>query len=308
MDKISNSNNECKWESKRLIALEPHSSEVKLVNALDQLIDSSWDDDDEECDALLASFICTTKESSYYTKETLVNALKFEQHRNDTTNKITGLNEVNFTCLAISHRVSVLINWGYAELKYTDCPNEQRLLAVLNQIQPYIDEYRSDDIVLQFLQCIWNYAIGKEKSDLISKLVTIDPSKIEQIIDNLISIDMNDCNLTDNQDFKILVQIVCIPEVFRCVSSHLAKQEISASSDKIQILLNSILKTLKTSLSKHQYLSLYSPDLKPIVTILNEAINQDNAAVLGMLKAIKNTCLLDFIILVTHFPAFIYLK
>ncbi|XP_058822447.1 uncharacterized protein LOC131684006 [Topomyia yanbarensis] len=303
----------CSCELKSHIYLDILET-TKLDKALDQLIDSAWDDDDEESDELLVSFISTAKkETTFISKENLVDVLNSSQHQkiNGSANIIlTDLNKnESCNCRAVSRRLSVLLSWGLAELKFSDVPNEQRLLEVLGHIQPFAKSFSTDNSLKGFLQQIWNYAIETGKSSIVSKLVTIEPSKIDQLIENLLNIDSMDFDfLSENTDFKILASIVCVPEVFRRVSLCLAEKQMNSSSDKIQTLVNVILKTVKAALPKRQYLNLYSPKLSTIAAILNEAINPDDPLVLSLLTEVKNSCYVDFVVLVTHFSLFINLK
>lgn len=204
--------------------------------------------------------------------------------------------------------MSIVLNFGIAELKCPEKPNVIRLLEILNQLQPFIGTICQDEGFRDFLQNIWAYSIRTGASDIVSKIVEMYPSQVDLLIDKLINSELSESEiLFASENFNQLTSIINLPAVFRHVSLRLA--EINVNTSKIsQILLNSILKFLKSKLSKNKFLSLYPVELRSVATVLNEAIHAEDQLVLNLINSVKAESHIHFILLVTHFPLFIHLK
>ncbi|XP_001652152.2 uncharacterized protein LOC5568220 [Aedes aegypti] len=294
----------------------PHSYDTsetaKLDKALDQLVDSAWDDVDEEADELLACFLGNLKKANYVHSEAdLSDILKDHAAPQDSNSIITGLRgyeRQTCHCREVVHRVSIVLNWGLAELHCNKEPNEQRLLEVLHQLEPFAEMCAKYNAWNSFLQRLWDFSVESEKVKLTAKLVSVYPDAINQALENLLSSDAADVDsLLDNESFNSVVTLVTIPEVFQHVSLQLAQRD-SVCPDKAQMLLTAILKTLKSNVSKSRFLALYPDTIRSIAAILYEAIKPDDPLLTALLDQVKRDNFLEFTVLVTHFPMFLHLK
>lgn len=209
----------------------------------------------------------------------------------------------------MSHRVSIALNWGLAELHCRSEPNELRLLEVLQLVEPFVGMFVNEKRCQHFLQQLWKFSIESGKRELTAKMVSIYPDEIDRLLERVLSTNFTEgeASFLDDSDFNSIISIMSLPEVFRYVSLYLAVRD-SVCPVQVQILLKAILKALKSNLPKRRFLGLYSDKLSSIVSMLHETFNPDDPLVLNLLDRVKEECFLDFIILVTHFPIFIHLK
>ncbi|XP_065094518.1 uncharacterized protein LOC135715502 [Ochlerotatus camptorhynchus] len=293
-----------------LNGLHDSTESTQLDKALDQLVDSAWGDEDEEADEILACFIGNLKKGNYTHSENDFEDV-FSSNKGLSPNAIlTSLTYDGGSCHCrqVSHRISIALNWGLAELHCRSQPNELRLLEVLELVEPFAGMSVNEKGWQSFLQQLWKFSIESGKRKLTAKMVSIYPDEINRLLEKVLSSDVIDGeSFLDNSDFNSIISIITLPEVFRHVSLYLAQRN-SVCSVQVQILLNAILKALKSSLPKSRLLALYSDKLSSIAVILHETINPDDPLVANLLDRVKEECCLDFLILVTHFPIFSHMK
>lgn len=200
------------------------------------------------------------------------------------------------------------MNWGFAELYSQKEPDEGRLLEVLDHIEPFTDAFKGDIVFDRFLQELWSYSINNDKRSLISKQISVSSNELNVLVDKILSLEPLELDIIlDETNFNRLAGLIVVPDVFKHVSYYLAEKD-SNDSEKIQILLKAIIKTARSNLPTKKFLSLYPPKLRSIAIMLNDVLNPCDPLILKLLEQVKSDCYLDFVILVTHFPIFLYLK
>ncbi|XP_055546237.1 uncharacterized protein LOC129730714 [Wyeomyia smithii] len=288
------------------------TTSVQLDRALDQLIDFSWDDEDEEHDAMLALFICTIKRDNFALAEEQLGELidnKLFQQDQSTNFILYDLNYKTQTCCCreVICKLSMILNFGFAELR-CEKPSVGRLLEILHQLQPFTSTDDKDEGVDSFLQHVWAYSIKTGAMDLISKLVQIYPLQVNLMIDKIMSSELLEAEfLSENESYNLLTSIISIPEVFKHVSLRLAQMSLE-SNEKSNTLINILVKFLKSNLSKSKFINIYPLEIRSIVAVLNEAIHAEDQLILDLVNVVRTESHINFIILVTHFPIFIHLK
>nr|XP_029727881.1 uncharacterized protein LOC115266093 [Aedes albopictus] len=288
------------------------SETAKLDKALDQLIDSAWDDRDEEADQLLACFLGNLKKDNYaHTEADLSDILKDNPATQNSNSILSSLHEYpgeSCHCREVMHRVSIVLNWGLAELQCNTEPCEQRLLEALHQLDPFIEMIENENTWKTFLQRLWNFSVDSSKLKLTAKIIAFYPDEINQTLENLLNSDLTDPDaLLDNENFNSVVTLITIPEVFQHVSFHLARQD-AICPGKTQTLLAAILKALRSNVSKSRFLALYPETIRSVALMMYEAIDPDDPLLVALLEQTKRENVLDLTILVTHFPMFLHLK
>lgn len=278
---------------------------TKLEKAIDQLVDSTWDDE-QEADVLLAHFIISLKKDNYvHPKDDLRYILK----RTDASapSCIRGYKDNNLHCREMMYRLSILLNYGIAELYCNKEPDEQQMFSILNELEPFVEMYATDPTWNIFFKDLWDFSIMAGKSKLVARMVTFYPDKINQSLETLLKSNPTDINsLLDNEIFNAVVSIIKIPNVFQHVIMYLARQDsIYPAAHILQISFH---KTLKSNLPKSKFLAMYPHTIRSLATILYEANDPNDQLISALLQQIKKQNILDFIILVTHFPLFLHLK
>uniref|UniRef100_A0A8D8GQJ0 (northern house mosquito) hypothetical protein n=1 Tax=Culex pipiens TaxID=7175 RepID=A0A8D8GQJ0_CULPI len=306
----------CSCDSKRrrvvLNRFHDPAEAAQLDKALDTLVDSAWDDEDEDADELLCTLIKTLKSSSSNIPEDqLMNLLERPPDDSDEKTNLILSNDAcddkedSCHCPEISHNLSVVLNMGFSELQSSSEPNEQVLTDLLDQLVPFSECFAES--LEGFLGQTWHYAVRSSKSNLINRLVAIFPKEIDSLVEKLLKTNFVDsASIQDNDDFISLANIICNEEVFRHVSLYLA--ENYSNYPNSQSLISAIVRYVKSNIAKSKFLKLYSTELSSIVAILNEAINPDDPLVLALLEQVKQENYFNFLILVTHFPLFLHLK
>ncbi|XP_062565845.1 uncharacterized protein LOC134228083 [Armigeres subalbatus] len=279
---------------------------TKLEKTIDQMVDFAWDDE-KEADVLLAHFIKRLKTGNYvYPEDDLRDILKNTAALSPSC--IRGYKEKNLHCQEIRNRLSILLNYGLAELQCNKKPNEQQMFTILNQLEPFVEIFATDPTWNIFFQGLWDFSINAGKSKLTAKMVTVYPGKINQSLEALLKSKPTDVNsLLDNENFIGVASIITIPEVFQHVFMYLARQDTIYPAEA-HILQTSFHKTLKSNLPKSKLLALYPHTIRSFATILYETNDPNDQFISALLQQIKKQNILDFIILVTHFPLFIHLK
>uniref|UniRef100_A0A8D8FPC3 (northern house mosquito) hypothetical protein n=2 Tax=Culex pipiens TaxID=7175 RepID=A0A8D8FPC3_CULPI len=307
----------CSCDSKRrrvvLNRFHDPAEAAQLDKALDTLVDSAWDDEDEDADELLCTLIKTLKSSSSNIPEDqLMNLLERPPDESlGRTNLILSNDrtcddeEDSCHCREISHNLSLVLNMGFSELHSSSEPNERVLSDLLDQLVPFSECFAEN--LEGFLRQTWHYAVRSSKSNLINRLVAIFPKEVDSLVEKILKTNFVDStSIQDNDDFISLANIICNEEVFRHVSLHLA--ENYSNYPNSQSLISAIVRYVKSNIAKSKFLKLYSTELSSIVAILNEAINPDDPLVLALLEQVKQENYFNFLILVTHFPLFLHLK
>ncbi|XP_055637340.1 uncharacterized protein LOC129776006 [Toxorhynchites rutilus septentrionalis] len=280
------------------------ATEVKESDkAIEQTIDSAWEDGDVEFDRTLVAVLHTLKGTTV-AEENLENML--QEYRNDRTSLIFSslhLDNRMCCCQKVSHKLSIILNMGLAELLFQNPPNEQRLLEILEQIEPFVDTFKEDAIFDHFLQDLWNFSMSNDKRALICKLTSVSPENLNALVERILSEERE--IIFHDPNFSRLAAIVVIPEVFRHVSYYLAGKKTDERTEK---LLKAILKTVKLNLPTKKFLGLYPLKLSSIAILMNEVLNPADPLILKLLEQVKSDCYLDFVLLVTHFPIFLHFK
>ncbi|XP_055602243.1 uncharacterized protein LOC129751025 [Uranotaenia lowii] len=287
----------------------------QLEKAFDQLVDSAWDDEDEEADELLASVIHTMKGKHLSVPEHQLALMCNAASQNLDASIIFTVSDdhqlqQSCSCKSISQHLSILLNCGLAELNNCVDPKELRLMDVLRAIEPFLNgRFGQDRAVNEFCQALWSYSLKPPcKDSIVSKLVSIDPNYLNKVIENILAEDLIDVDLLMDEDFfKTLSSIVSISEVFRYVSFYIADKDFK-SCTKLKVLLGAVLKTVKVNLPKAKYIQLYPSHLQSIVIVLNEIIDANDPVIQSMLEQIRKTTLLDYNLLVSHFPIFQFIQ
>ncbi|XP_053691211.1 uncharacterized protein LOC128739739 [Sabethes cyaneus] len=305
----------CDNESKPCIlesCFDKNSLSIQVERAVNQLVDSAWDDEDEESDVLLAVFINTVKKENFtLTAEQLAELIDCKPIQEDSSANLI-FNELNCQiapcrCREVVSRMSIVLSFGVVELKCHERPSSIRLSEILDQLQPLTRVADKDDGMKYFLQKILTYSISTKASDLISKVIQICPPQVDLMIDKIMNSELSESDmLLDNENFNQLTAIIDLPKVFERVSIRLAQLNFNLSQ-KSQILLNALIKFLRSKNSKKHFLNLYPLELRPIATVLNEAIHAEDELLLSLINSVKVESHTNFIILVTHFPLFAHL-
>lgn len=105
-----------------------------------------------------------------------------------------------------------------------------------------------------------------------------------------------------------------LPTAFQCMCRSLAEHMMLLDDDNValQECLNRLLQDIRKDMKPSDFNHLYSDELRPYVTVLGDAViatSETNRELLdGMVLAVRLTSKINFVILITHFPMFLYLK
>uniref|UniRef100_A0A4Y0BH89 Uncharacterized protein n=1 Tax=Anopheles funestus TaxID=62324 RepID=A0A4Y0BH89_ANOFN len=280
--------------------------QLRMKDRLNKLVDQSWDETDPETLAQLTivpytirkfgnlNDLCASSEAIPMIHSSNKDLAIMKSIR---TKILSGS---TCACEALMSRLSTVLDAGMGEINIVPVP-EQSLLEKLELLKPFVQAFKKDVSLTNFLIRLWKIAIRFDRPNLIKALAQVYPQFLSTLIDELMKIhDIDYDSLQSSNEFKFLSRCLMISESFYATLSYIAKQNRS----RAQPLISACIRATKVQLSSKQYFALFPMRIRPYAIIMNEVINPNDPELEMVIGQLKKEQPHDYRILVMISPFF----
>ncbi|XP_053661092.1 uncharacterized protein LOC128710077 [Anopheles marshallii] len=297
----------CKSQNKLTVSiLHDTNYQLRMKDRLNTIVDQSWDEADPE---ILSKLMFVPDNISILGNQTNPSACR-------ETNPILHSCEKDLAimkciskhipsgstcpCEVISSRLSTILDAGLGEINIEPVP-EQSLLEKLQLLKPFVQAFKEDVSLTNFLIRLWKLAIRFYCPSLIKSLAQIYPQFLSALVDELMKIqDAGYDTLHSLNEFKFLSRCLTISESFYATLSYLTNQ----SRARAQPLISACIRATKDQLSSKEYFALFPMRIRPYAIVMNEVINPNDPDLEMLIVQLKTEHPRDYRMLIMISPVF----